>query len=252
MKLHPLILVSAAFHNRGAEFYDRSVSVSNCYSDALLAVGGLPVVLPAVRDQEALAQIVERCDGVMLTGGEDVEPQLYGKRLPRALAARLGPVDAERDWIELALVGEVFRQHKPLLAICRGHQLLNVALGGTLPADIGRQHRGAIEHNCTKHKDRPVHEVGLTPDSMLARVWGDDVMEVNSSHHQAVDRVAQPLRATAVSQDGIVEAMELKDPSVLPFLLSVQFHPERLFQREYRYLSLFNVFVESCRRMQKL
>jgi putative glutamine amidotransferase len=144
----------------------------------------------------------------------------------------------------------VFRQRKPLLAICRGHQLLNVALGGTLYVDIPSQVPGAKGHNRPDRKDHPVHKVALTPDSLLSKMLGQPMPGVNSTHHQAVARVAPPLRAVAVSPDGIVEGLELADAAsgALPFLLSVQFHPERLWGRCPEFLKLFCAFTRAARR----
>jgi putative glutamine amidotransferase len=159
----------------------------------------------------------------------------------------------ERDLTELLVIQEVFRQRKPLLAICRGHQILNVALGGTLLLDIPKQRPHALDHNQPDRKDEAVHKVALTPGSLIHKMCGASSLGVNSSHHQAVDRVARPLRATAVSADGIVEAMELSREGVgwLPFLLAVQFHPERLRTRDPAFLELFRGLVGACRGKRK-
>src|SRR5438105_4394609 len=129
MKKAPLILISPSSQNRGAEFSDASLSLSNRYPEAILAGGGLPWVMPCVPLPELAAESVRRCDGVLLTGGNDVQPKLYGPELSAQLKKTIGPADPERDSLELLLINEVFRQRKPLLAICRGQQILNVALG---------------------------------------------------------------------------------------------------------------------------
>jgi putative glutamine amidotransferase len=144
------------------------------------------------------------------------------------------------------MIDEVFRQHRPLLAICRGHQILNIALGGTLIVDIPTQKPGAMNHQRTDLKSEKVHEVALTPGSLLAKITGERILSVNSTHHQAVGRVAKPLRVTGKSPDGIIEAMELKSPGLLPYLLAVQFHPERLVDRYKEFLQIFESFVGSC------
>ena len=132
MKKPPLILISPSTQNRGAEFSDASISLSNRYLEAIIAGGGLPWVMPCVPLLDLAAESVRRCDGVVLTGGNDVQPKLYGSKLSPQLEKTIGPADPERDLLELLLIDEVFRQRKPLLAICRGQQILNVALGGTL------------------------------------------------------------------------------------------------------------------------
>jgi putative glutamine amidotransferase len=246
MEKKPLILISPSTQRKGAEFSDASISLSNYYPQAIIAADGIPVIAPVTVSKELLAEYVSRCDGVMLTGGDDIQPKLYSAKLPDKLAKKLGPIEPERDVLELLLVDEIFRQNKPLLAICRGHQLLNVALGGDLIIDIPTQISGALNHRRSDLKCDKVHEVTLTADSVLAKVTGERTLGVNSTHHQSVGRVAKLLRVTARSSDGIIEAMELKDSRLLPYLVSVQFHPERLADRYKEFLQLFRSFICSC------
>ena len=172
MKQAPLILISPSTQSQGAEFADASISLSNRYPEAIIAAGGIPVLVPFTASQELVAEYVRRSDGVLLTGGEDVQPELYGKKLPAKLAKVMGPIEPERDVLELLLIDEVFRQRKPLLAICRGHQVLNVALGGTLIVDIPTQKPSAINHRRLDLKSEKVHEVTLTANSLLAKITG--------------------------------------------------------------------------------
>ena len=160
----PLILVSPSIEKRGVEFHDLSVSLSVKYENAVLEAGGIPVTTPTTTDRQMLAEIVRRADGVLLTGGDDINPDLYDKNLPRAVRKAVGltPDGGGRDLRELVLIDEIFRQHKPLLAICRGHQLLNIALGGRLIADIRRQMPGALNHWRMDKAGELVHEVPLT------------------------------------------------------------------------------------------
>jgi putative glutamine amidotransferase len=251
----PLILVSPGIERRGAEFHDLSVSLSVKYDLAILQSGGIPVTAPTTADRALLAECVRRVDGIMLTGGDDINPDLYGKNLPRAIRKTIctSPDGGGRDLRELMLIGETFRQRKPLLAICRGHQLLNVALGGRLIADIRRQIPGALNHQRLDKAGELVHEVSLTAGSLVARIAGKRILGVNSSHHQAVLEPAEPLMATARSTDGIVEAMELKPGMArrMPFMLSVQFHPERLTERYAEHWAIFLSFVQACVRKFK-
>jgi putative glutamine amidotransferase len=208
------------------------------------------VPLPLSTRRDIIAEYVRRCDGVLLTGGDDVEPKLYSTSLPGKVrkTVSITPDSGERDYRELLLIDEVFRQHKSLLAICRGHQILNVALGGTLFADIPSQRPAALAHGQNDARDQIVHDVRLTPGSLLAKIIGGLKLGVNSTHHQAVARVASPLRVTARSKDGMVEGMELKpgDSRWLPFLLSVQFHPERLVDRFPAHQAIFRTFAQVC------
>jgi len=244
----PTILVAPSTEREGAEFADWSLSLSNRYTDALMAAGGLPLVMPATARREAIAQAVRRCQGVLLTGGDDIDPKLYAPDLPEALAKTTGKHDAGRDAWETLLIEEVFQQRKPLFAICRGQQMLNVALGGTLLVDIPSQVPNALPHNQMARKTEPVHTVSVAAGSLLARLTGVTTLGVNSTHHQAVGRVADPLRAVAQSADGVIEALELKDPGRLPFLLAVQFHPERMLDGNGLFLRLFNSFVRASAR----
>ena len=208
----PLILISPNVEKKGDEFGDLSISLSETYQQALMGAGAIPLGLPATISRELIAECVSRCDGVLLTGGEDVDPRLYGNGLPPRLrgTVTVTPDGGARDLRELVLIDEVFRQRKPLLGICRGHQMLNVALGGTLLADILGQRPRAMNHRRMDRRSEIVHEVRLTPGSLLAKITGRQRLGVNSTHHQAVARVAAPLRVAAVSDDGIIESLELR------------------------------------------
>ena len=244
----PLILVTASTEKRGVEFGDVSQSLSENYPRAVLAAGGLPLTLGTIHDAALVAEAVRRSDGVLLTGGDDLSPKLYADKLSPRLAKTVGPLDAPRDFLELLVIKEVFAQRKPLLAICRGHQLLNVALGGTLIVDIPSQVRGALNHVRLDKKSAVVHEAQLTPGSLLANITRVQRLGVNSSHHQSVDRVARALRVTAQSNDGVVEALELSVgvKNKLPWLLAVQFHPERLAKHHPEHHNIFTSFVRAC------
>jgi len=239
----PVILVAPSTERAGAEFADWSVSLSTQYTDAVIAGGGLPLILPATTDTEVIAEAVRRCDGVLLTGGDDIDPKLYVTDLPEELAKTTGAHDEKRDVWEKQLIEEVLARRKPLFGICRGHQMLNVALGGTLLVDIPRQVPGALNHNQMARKTEAVHDVQVSPDSLLAGITGEASFGVNSTHHQGVGNLAEPLRVVARSQDGVIEALELKDPRRSPFLLTVQFHPERLLDRRAMFLRLFSSFI---------
>lgn len=249
MKSRPLILIIPSTASRGSEFADTSCSLSDRYPRAIIASGGTPWILPCLPDEGVVVEAVGRCDGVMLTGGDDVQPGLYAKTLSARLKRTVSAPDPPRDLLELLVIHEVFRRRKPLLAICRGEQMLNVALGGTLIVDLPSQlKKSDINHNRTDRKDKVVHKVALTPDSILTKIAGKRTLGVNSTHHQAVGRVAPTLQATAVSADGVVEALELKqqDAGRLPFLLAVQFHPERLFDKHREFRDLFRAFIGAC------
>jgi len=245
--VQPLILISPDFHSKGVEFGDPSLSLSMKYPEAITACGGLPLTMVHTPSRETVADYVRRCDGVLLTGGNDLNPALYAK-LPSSLRDKSVPTrdGGRRDLFELLLLDEVFRQQKPLLAICRGHQLLNVALGGTLFVDLPSQRPSSIQHGQLDRSTEVIHSVRLTRGSLLAKIAKTQRLGVNSTHHQAVNRVATALQVTARSSDGVVEGVEQKSGcGLLPFLLSVQFHPERLMDRHPEHRAIFETFIQA-------
>jgi putative glutamine amidotransferase len=251
----PLILISPSIEKAGVEFGDRSISLSEAYPRAVADSGGIPLTMPVGQSRELIAECVRRCDGVLLTGGDDIEPDIYQDDLTAKLrrTVETTPDGGERDFRELILIDEVFRQHKPLLAICRGQQLLNVALGGTLIVDLPLQMPDGINHGRMDKRGEVVHEVRLTAESLLAKIAGKKNLGVNSTHHQAVGKVAEPLQVTGTSADGVVESMELKSEAarLLPFMLAVQFHPERLAGRYPEHRAVFRAFTHACVHRKK-
>lgn len=247
----PLVLTAPSTERRGPAFYEYFITLSQTYLDCVTAAGGLPVVAPCDPSPEMAREYVTRCDGLYLTGGDDLDPDLYSKDLPENLRKTVGGIDRLRDKLEILLLEEALRQRKPVLAICRGHQLANVALGGSLIVDIPQQVETDLEHSVLVNKDRHVHTVRVEPESLIARVMGRTEFPVNSTHHQAVDKVAPPLRITGhCAQDGVPEVLEMKpgaDGTPPPYFLAVQFHPERLVKADSAYLAIFKSFVDACR-----
>ncbi len=250
MRRWPTVLISPDIEDRGREFQDLSISLSANYQQALIAVGALPLSMPATISRHVIAECVRQSQGVVLTGGDDLAPELYAERLSKQVrrSVETTPDGGQRDLRELLLIDEVFRQHKPLLAICRGQQILNVALGGTLVADIPRQVPRALNHRRLDRCSQVVHEVRLTPGCVLAKITGSQWLGVNSTHHQAVAQVAPLLRVAGRSPDGVIEALELRPGAAqaLPWLLSVQFHPERLVERHPAHQAIFRAFTRAC------
>lgn len=245
----PFILVSAHTERESGEFPDPAFSLSQRYADAVFTAGGLPMVLPPTHDPGAIRQAVAGVKGVLLSGGDDVAPRLYATGLPEAVERTVYPSVGGRDLFELQLIEEIFRQGKALFAICRGHQVVNLALGGDLITDLPLQRPGLENHNQCERRFEPVHDVVVEPGSQLARITGLDRLGANSTHHQAVGRIAPPLRATGSSPEGVVEVLELRPEmgNPLPFFLGVQFHPERLYDRDEAHARMFQAFVQACR-----
>ena len=197
--------------------------INQSYVRALVASGCAPVMIPLLDDDERLRAIYERLDGIVLPGGADVAPQAYGEEPIRDLNV----VEAPRDRTELMLARWAFADDLPLLGICRGQQVLNVALSGSLWQDLRHQGVTSVEHSDADGRARTalMHRVRLDPDSRLAQLIDETEIQVNSLHHQAIKTIAPQLRVTGKSDDGVIEAIESPERR---FLIAVQWHPEEI------------------------
>ena len=249
MNRAPLIVLSTMTEAKGAEFSDRSTSLSFWYTRAIARAGGTPLLAPNFPEQKNLArEMVSRADGVMLSGGDDLQPDLYDPALPRRIKTKAGGVDPARDLFEFQLIEQALQQRKPMLAICRGPQVLNVALGGGLVTDIPTERPKAVNHARKGDAHKRVHMVKLASGSLMCKIFRQPTLRINSAHHQAVGELAPMLRATAKTSDGIIEAIELSEAEAkdAPFLLGMQFHPERLIDTHPEFLRPFKAFVKAC------
>lgn len=211
------------------------------YMESVRRAGGEPIEVAA--GGESPEQIVARVDGIMLTGGGDVDPMLYGEPPHETFQA----AETDRDAFEIALTKAAIAADVPFLAICRGMQLLNVAMGGTLIQDIPSQVPGALTHSVPEPRAHVAHEVWVSKDSRLSALLADhmedgETCHVNSRHHQAVAKVAPGFEVTATSPDGVVEAMEKPGAA---FCIGVQWHPEN-FWRTGEFRGLFEGFVQAA------
>lgn len=204
------------------------------YLDAVADAGGLPLVLPFGLTEDDMSRICGMCDGFLITGGQDVDPALYGE--PRSPAC--GEPYPPRDELDILLLRAAAERDMPVLGICRGLQIMNVVFGGSLWQDIPSEYATDIRHAMTPPYDRTVHAVSVVRGSPLADMFRADRLDVNSYHHQAVKELAPALRAAAVSDDGLVEAAFL--PSAR-FFIGVQWHPELRRDRFSR--ALFEAFI---------
>jgi putative glutamine amidotransferase len=243
----PLIGVTSPVEAASPERPTPRVLMKRSYLDALLHFGALPMVLVSSLDQDQLRAAYERLDGLLLPGGADVDPSRYAAPAHPAL----GDVDPALDAADLALARWAFEDGKPLLGLCRGLQVINVAFGGTLYQDLPSERPNGLDH-ATRPPDRyrPVHEVALEPSGELARLLGAERLPVNSTHHQAVREPAPGWRVAARAPDGVVEAIEPAAPRP-GFVLAVQWHPEELWPRGDRAAArLFEALVAAARRWQ--
>jgi putative glutamine amidotransferase len=200
----------------------RRVRLTAAYVTALENAGLIPLIVPPLSSAGAAAGVLDSVAGLVLTGGEDVDPARYGEQRHEKVRA----VNAERDATEAALIGEARARGMPVLAICRGIQILNVALGGTLIQDIRSQCDTKIAHDEEGPRDSRSHEVSIEAGSLIAEAVGAEHVTVNSFHHQSVNRVAEGMRVTARSPDGIVEGLESTDKKW--WVMAVQWHPEEM------------------------
>lgn len=210
-------------------------------SDAVLDAGGVPLLLPYTTDAAALGGMVERIDGLLLTGGDDIDPALFGEEP----LVGLGEVEPERDEMEIALSRMMVKAGKPILAICRGCQILNIALGGDMYQDLNSQREGLIQHVQRGSRGYLSHSVQIRRGTLLAEIAGTDRIRVNSYHHQAVRRIPEGYTLSATATDGVIEAFEGKGPS---FVMGVQWHPENLFRTNAVSRRLFHSFVDAARK----
>ena len=212
------------------------------YSEAVEAAGGLPVHLSLIPKSNYVGEVLDALDGVLLPGSpSDVDPLRYGHEPHR----RLGAVHPLRDATDALVLAEVERRRMPLLAICFGLQIWNVARGGTLIQDIQSEMPEAIKHEQGAPKGRRSHRVRLLADSALAALAGGESALVNSHHHQAIQTVGEGLRASAWTADGLIEALEENGSD--RWALGVQWHPEMEWEPDYFSVNLFNSFVEAAR-----
>ena len=218
------------------------------YLKALTAAGAVPVMLPLEPDSADFRQLAEIFDGFLFTGGPDAQPFLFGEETHE----HCGSASPKRDAMELALLSQVMAVKKPILGICRGIQIINIGLGGTIYQDIPSQYYGSKENHVSfplAHRqpydyELPSHTVTLSPQSRLAAVCGCSSLKVNSMHHQAVKDLAPGLTACAAASDGLIEALEMPE---YPWLFAVQWHPEYLWEHDPAAASLFKSFVNACR-----
>ncbi|MDT8304343.1 MAG: gamma-glutamyl-gamma-aminobutyrate hydrolase family protein [Anaerolineae bacterium] len=213
------------------------------YTEAVGAAGGLPMLIPLGLTADELLALVQRLDGILLPGGGDIAPAEYGGD---ESDQTVRSIDPDRDALELWLARYAAANDVPLLAICRGIQVVNVALGGSLWEDIYQSMPGAIVHdyNSRNERDYLAHDVTVAPGSCLAGVLQtSDPIPVNSLHHQGIRRLATGLTTVATAPDGLIEAVELRDH---PFALAVQWHPEAMLERVPLMRRLFRGFVQAA------
>ena len=237
---YPLIGITAG-HSEN-KYGLPQIHLMRAYIDATIKAGGVPIIIPPELPEDNWKALYEKLDGIIFSGGADIDPKLYqGEPHPKVYG-----VDHERDKFELSLIRHTVEGDKSFLAICRGHQLLNIALGGTLYTHISDQFNNQLQHSTPTEQPRDslVHKIKIEEDSALAKIVDTPILKVNSWHHQGVKNIPSRLQVTAHSSDGLVEALELPDR---PFAISVQWHPEWMPEDEAMQ-KLFKAFIEASQK----
>lgn len=234
-KLKPIIGITSSY------IENKHQRVNDTYIQAVIRAGGIPVILPTGTEAN-IERFIQTFDGFIFTGGGDVDPTLFGEE-PHV---DLGDIEPARDQFEIPFAKAVLASNKPLLGICRGMQVLNVACKGTLYQDIYAQRKETtIQHSQKAPIDYASHFVALTKGSLIEKVIGDEKIKVNSFHHQAVKDIQAPLQVSGRANDGIIEAIESKTH---PFVVGVQWHPEALLKKDDQVsLQLFEAFIEKSK-----
>lgn len=227
----PLIAIPGRRSSEAKGHRTPVISGGRLYVDALQRAGGLPVIVPPTDSPSEVESTIHRCDGLVLLGGGDVCPTTYGQ----SERAQLFGVNEELDRFEIAAIRAALSKDIPILAICRGHQVLNVALGGTLI-----QHLDTTED----HRDT-LHTVQLVPDSLVTLAMGTTAPLVHSFHHQAIDQLAPELTVVGTHHDGTIEAVQHASAS---WVVGVQWHPEDTAQDDENNQGLFNAFIHACKK----
>lgn len=230
----PVIGVTPSQQNGNKEY-----KLNKAYFDAVMAAGGLPVMLASTVDKDLIRSYLKNIDGLLLSGGIDIDPINYSKdnsEIP-------GNFNSERDIFEIEILKEASEKNLPILGICRGCQLINVASGGTLIQDIYEFDSNCYPHKPEQMRSHLAHSIKLKDNSILSRTTDQKEIMVNSIHHQAVDQIGSDLNVTGISDDGIIESIENAKKE---FLIGVQWHPEEIINETNSAFKLFKEFIKAC------
>ena len=219
---------------------ERAFAINYPYIQAIEQSGGVPILLPYTENEQVLSKYIQMCNGFFFTGGKDIEPIRYGEEQSKDC----GIVQKHRDALEFALFERAFATQKAILGVCRGCQVINVALGGTLYQDIPSQYKTTIAHRQTQEKHLPSHSVSVVVDTPLYALINDETrMQANSFHHQAIKTLGKGLKSMAYADDGIIEGIYHTEHR---YLRGYQWHPERLYDSDKNNRLLFDDFIKAC------
>lgn len=241
----PLIGVTAGeVFNRDYPWSPVTYGQRHTFSDAIIEGGGVPIIIPLTKNTEVIDEISDRLDGLLLSGGNDIDPSQYGEKP----GPRLLDPSVFRDSVEKQLLKNALAKDIPILGLCRGMQFLNVYHGGTLYQDISVDLPGSMNHESSNEAqdiEHKAHYITIDKKSKLYKIVGLNTIDVNTHHHQSVKKLGKGLRATAISQDGIIEALETDDDR---FIIGIQAHPESLGRVIPNWVKLFEGLAEAATR----
>ena len=249
--MRPIIGITANYMFHGAAEYQEGIGapdqawqkLADDYVTAVERAGGLPLILPIVSGEDTAKELLERVDGVLFSGGSDIDPLLFGE----TTTGKTGNIIPERDRQEMFMLRYLLdHTRKPILGVCRGIQLMNAALGGTLIQHIPDE--GFASHSLSMYpRQSPSHDVNVAPGSLLYGITGQSALAVNSFHHMAVKQCAPRLTVTGRAVDGVIEAVELAENPDGRFFLGVQWHPEMMAGAAPVQQAILTAFVERCK-----
>lgn len=248
--MKPLIGITANFSSDDMNYVKQGLGaigqewslVANDYAEAVIRSGGIPIVIPVLDDETYIKDIADKIDGLLLSGGADMDPLLSNQRADR----KTGRVSPERDNQELSLLDYIYKNtKKPILGICRGMQLINVYFKGDLILDLPSA--GYLDHTIINNERyNPIHDITIYEDSLLREIIGQEKTYVNTLHHQAIGNLGEGLEVSAISEDKVIEAIETEDARDR-FLLAVQWHPEMTSLKDGDHKRIFDYFINSAK-----
>ncbi len=233
--MKPVIGLTCSLQYKEAGKYN---VLKKTYIDAIIKAGGIPLILPVGAEEDS-SSYINKIDGLLLTGGEDLSPYFYDEDPIKEIRE----ISVERDNFELSLFKEAYKQNKPIMGICRGLQLINVALGGSLYQDIYVTLKDVLMHNNIDRLDQGYHFIEIDKKSSFYEIVKKNKLFVNTNHHQAIKKLGKDLKVVATTSDGIIEVVESTKNS---YILGMQFHLEEMISEE-NYFDIFNFFVNKCK-----
>lgn len=235
MTMRPVIGLSPLWDNKKTSYW-----MLPGYMTMLEECGALPLMLPLTNEESLLTQCIDICDGILLTGGQDISPEIYGKEV----SPYCGEICKKRDIMDQYLLISAIGRDMPVLGVCRGLQLLNAVLGGTLYQDLPTEYNSDVNHVMKPPYNRNAHKVTILKNTPLAEITGEEEIGVNSYHHQAIKDLASCLQPMAISEDGLREAVYMPGKR---FILGVQWHPEYSYQTDECQKKIALAFVNACK-----